>query len=550
MLAVGRASLVVIVITVMLRVAMFTMTVSMVTMPLRAASAVTMLVAVAVVLGTFVAGHVHVTPSVRAVILAMHARHSMRTVVPAHRHHVLAEAVPAEAVKPWPAKSAPVRPMAEVMGEAVVASRPKVMSGLIVTSRPVMTAVAKMAGHHRTIPAVAAAHRPMTPVVAMPEATSHGVAMTMTPVPTVETADRGMMAFTTPMTESREMPARRTVVTAIRREAMLPVGAMERVGPRAGELSPTAVPSPGAVVESRPAVPAGRVAVVRLRCVMMPTSGVRRKLAVPVRVSLAGMLLMGVLLMGISLGGMFLTVFLVSLLALGRLGVSALVLLAIGRQHVFDVSLDGRIVSIARPAAAALEPGSDPLERFAGQLFPFGLLLVGKHAAEFFGGRAAGLLKLLPHLVAVTAAALEQSAHVLLRLLLDLLHLLALLVGKAKLLGNFRFFNRRQAACLQHDLAVSLLLAIVEDRRQRLATCPARFRKALPSFLAAQIAKAAKRLALFGQLLVDLFDLFVGKVEFLLHRLLTEQHHAGSETASRSLLGLCHRQRGRDRRQH
>ena len=472
MLAVGRASLVVIVITVMLRVAMFTMTVSMVTMPLRAASAVTMLVAVAVVLGTFVAGHVHVTPSVRAVILAMHARHSMRTVVPAHRHHVLAgavpaEAVPAEAVKPWPAKSAPVRPMAEVMGEAVVASRPKVMSGLIVTSRPVMTAVAKMAGHHRTIPAVAAAHRPMTPVVAMPEATSHGVAMTMTPVPTVETADRGMLAFTTPMTESREMPARRTVVTAIRREAMLPVGAMERVGPRAGELSPTAVPSPGAVVESRPAVPAGRVAVVRLRCVMMPTSGVRRKLAVPVRVSLAGMLLMGVLLMGISLGGMFLTVFLVSLLALGRLGVSALVLLAIGRQHVFDVSLDGRIVSIARPAAAALEPGSDPLERFAGQLFPFGLLLVGEHAAEFFGGRAAGLLKLLPHLVAVTAAALEQSAHVLSRLLLDLLHLLALLVGKAKLLGNFRFFNRRQAACLQHDLAVSLLLAIVEDRRQR-----------------------------------------------------------------------------------
>ena len=167
----------------------------------------------------------------------------------------------------------------------------------------------------------------------------------------------------------------------------------------------------------------------------------------------------------------------------------------------------GCAVAITATLARSSPTGAAELafERFTEELLPLGFLLGSEQAQQFFGRGLTSGLKLFHRLDSITFfTALEQGSHLLAGSRLDLLDALLLFVVQS---NGGRYFGRGQSLCalqLQRDLTEALLLLFVENRCDQLLVLLARFGQPFQTFLAAQIAELAVRLALLAELLIEL----------------------------------------------
>lgn len=205
----------------------------------------------------------------------------------------------------------------------------------------------------------------------------------------------------------------------------------------------------------------------------------------------------------------------------GAIGIVAVAAIAAARA--------ARAAAISAAKAAANFAG----ERLSSQLLPFRPLLGREQAQQLFVGGVTGFLDLFAHCFAVAAGGgLEQVAPFVARGGLNIADAAFLFVAQTQGAGHFGIGQCLPAALLEGDLLEALELILVEDRGQRRLIGLASLCEPLLPFFATEIAEAGKRLALFGDLLVDAHDLIIGQLEFLLNRFLAKQEQAPAESAT------------------
>jgi hypothetical protein len=141
-----------------------------------------------------------------------------------------------------------------------------------------------------------------------------------------------------------------------------------------------------------------------------------------------------------------------------------------------------------------LGPRDFAFERFAGQSFPFFILLGRQYAEGLFGGAGAQFLNFLLGRLAIAAGArLKRFAHLGLRTLLDVLELALLVRAQVERRSHFRIGQGDGAALLQADLLEALELIFLQDAGERCFVGFGDLREFGLSFFATQIAQPASR---------------------------------------------------------